>query len=718
MIKTNMTGDGRYQGLVISIGVLLSLIAALLVFNFYTSRLLERNTVLINETNRVANTAQAVIKDLFDAQNSYGEDISSPHMQTLFNRLEENTKIINDTLPVLQGRGVVVLSDGSSVKLPPAQTEVAQESLAVTADQWQLLEPRIKKYLSQARDISVDSLNALVQAATQAKTSSLFMNDALESLTEETAATATSQASSIRFIQIVGVIIIFTYFLIFVFFFVRRLREADERTISAQRETQEILKTVNTGLFLLDKDLKIGNQHSRALTEIVGTDKLTGENLNTVLRNRISDKDLETAQEFIKQLYNPRVKESLVHSLNPLNKIMIHSDSDMGGDSRYLDFKFSRVYRGKEIDKILVDVSDVSEAVRLEKRLEKERAQNDMQMEMLSTILSVDPSIIQDFIANTQRHIERINNILKNPGRSQFELENKLNSIYREMHSLKGESSALKLHSFTKIASDAEDKLHDLQNRGKLSGNDFLPLAVYLDELITLSGTIENLSQRIHSTIPNASQTEGEQPFSPTMSNESLLGTEPPSTDSTVDFLSQFAEDIAERQGKIVQIDASQFDAVVYNEKFKSTLKEISLQFLRNAIVHGVEMPNDRIATGKSEVGTIQLSLTKSDDKVVFVIEDDGAGIDYDKIRNYLVKMGRYDQDSVQELQKNQLLAILFSSGFSTKTTTDEDGGRGVGLDIVKDRVKNLGGKVNVQSEKGAYTRFIVTLPVQELSDV
>lgn len=718
MDKIDMIGKGRYQSLIVSIGVFLTLIAALLVFTFYTSRLLERNAVLINETNRVANSAQAVIKDLFDAENSYGEDISSPHMQTLFGRLEENADTINQILPILQEGGVVTLSDGVAVNLPPVQTELAQQSVDITAEQWQLLEPRIREYLTRAKDITVDSSVPLARASTQAKTSSLFINDALETLTQETASSAIKQASTIRLIQIIGVAIIFFYFLVFVFFFVRRLREADAQTFEAQRETQEILRTVNTGLFLLDKDLKIGNQYSKALTGIVGTDKLTGENLNTVLRNRISDKDLETAQEFIKQLYNPRVKESLVHSLNPLHKIMIHSDSDVGADSRYLDFKFSRVYRDKEIDKILVDVSDVSEAVRLEKRLEKERAQNDMQMEMLSTILSVEASIIQDFIVNTQRHIERVNNILKNPGSSQFELENKLNAIYREMHSLKGESSALKLHSFTKIASDAEDKLHALQNKGKLSGNDFLPLAVYLDELITLTSTIENLSQRIHATAPTT--TSHEQDTTPsTVFDNNAIGAKSLGKNSAVGFLEQFAQDIAERQGKQVKINASQFEEAVYNsESFKATLKEISLQFLRNAIVHGVETPNERLAKGKREVGTIQLNLTKSDGKIVFMIEDDGAGIDYDKIRNYLVKMGRYDQDSVQELQKNQLLAILFSSGFSTKTTTDEDGGRGVGLDIVKDRVKNLGGRVNVQSEKGAYTRFIVTLPVQELSNV
>lgn len=713
-MQTTQSNTKRYQGLIFSILVLLTLIALLLVFTFYSSNLLHKNAILINETNRVANASHAVIKDLFDAQNSYGEDISSPHMQTLFGRLEDNTELINQLLPLLEDGGVVTLSDGTTIVLNPVQTSTAQQNISITSEQWHLLEPRIKKYLAQARDITKDSSGALTRASTQAKTSSLRINDSLEKLTQEVAGIATKEAATIRLIQIIGVVIILAYFLVFVFFFVRRLRQSDMQIEIARRETENIMKTVSTGLFLLDKDLVIGNQHSGALSEIVGTNRLAGESLSTVLRNRISDKDLETAQEFIKQLYNPRVKESLVHSLNPLNKIMIHSDTDVGAQSRYLDFKFSRVYEGKEIDKILVDVSDVSEAVRLEQRLELERAQNDMQMEMLSAILSVSPTVIQEFVINTQRHIERVNNVLKNPGSSQFELENKLNAIYREMHSLKGESSALKLHSFTKIAGDAEDKLHVLQNKTKLSGNDFLPLAVHLDELITLTATIESLGQRIHATPPVAPKADVQSDGMPVDSKIS----DGKNADTTVDFLSQFAQDIAERQGKLVQVDASRFETVEYRDSLKTALKEISLQLLRNAIVHGVETPSERFTIGKSETGTIKLSLTKSDDKIVFVVEDDGAGIDYDKVRAYLVKTGRYNEESVKDLQKNQLLAILFSSGMSTKSNTDEDGGRGVGLDIVKDRVKALGGKINVQSEKGIYTRFIVTLPAQEDSNV
>ncbi|MDN5733298.1 MAG: Hpt domain-containing protein, partial [Psychrobacter sp.] len=475
MATTPNIDNKRYQGLIISIALFLSLIGALLAFTFYTSSLLERNTALIDQTNQVANSAQSVIKDLFDLDNSYGEDTSSPHIQRVLSRLEENTSLITNSLSAIEQGGKITDSTGESYNLPKVD-DSAQANIAAAKEQWQALEPKIQTYLKDADNIMVPSADDLTRAVEQAKTSSLLINDSLDNLTRDVFSNAERQATTIRLIQVLGVAAIFAYFLIFVFFFVRRLRETDAEAAAARRETQEIMETVNTGLFLLDKDLKIGQQHSRALNGIIGADNLAGENFTSVLRGRISDKDLNTTKQFIEQLYNPRVKEKLVDSLNPLHKVMLHNAGEnKGADSRFLDFKFSRVYDKKDIARILVNVNDVSDAVYLEQRLEKERSQNDMQIEMLTTILNVNPKIINEFIANTDAHINKMNNILKNPGSSQYELENKLKAIYREMHSLKGEASALKLHSFTKIASDAEDKLHALQNQGQLSGNDFLP---------------------------------------------------------------------------------------------------------------------------------------------------------------------------------------------------------------------------------------------------
>ncbi len=731
MATTHNVDNKRYRSLIISIALFLSLIGALLAFTFYTSSLLERNTVLIDKTNQVANSAQAVIKDLFDLDSSYGEDTNSPHIQRVLERLEQNTALITSSITAIEQGGEITDVDGKSYDLPKINNN-SQTKVAAANEQWLLLEPKIQTYLKDADNIMVDSSDELIQAVEQAKTSSLLINDSLDQLTDEVFINAERQADTIRLIQILGVAAIFAYFLIFVFFFVRRLRDTDAEALAARRETQEIMETVNTGLFLLDKDLNIGQQHSRALNGIIGEDRLAGENFADVLRGRISDKDLRTTRQFIEQLYNPRVKEKLVDSLNPLHKVMLHNASgEESTTSRFLDFKFSRVYEDKDIARILVNVNDVSDAVYLEQRLEKERSQNDMQIEMLTTILNVNPKIINEFISNTKAHIDKMNNILKNPGSSQFELEGKLKAIYREMHSLKGEASALKLHSFTKIASDAEDKLDALQNQGKLSGNNFLPLAVHLDDLLSLSNTIETLGERINQAAPKANNNA-----KPVMSvktvpqpsvvqaqvadvattninvdggNEIDLSDE--SDDEHLSYYQDFAKDIAIRQGKKIQLNGHNLAYINIPERLKQPIKEISIQLLRNAVVHGIESPEARQSAGKSAIGSIDLEMQRDSQNLIIALQDDGQGIDYEGIRHKLIADGRFTQEEASQMTHGDLLKTLFASGFSTKEHADEDGGRGVGLDVIKALVKEHNGKLNVNTELGKMTRFVITLP-------
>ena len=730
MATTPNVDNKRYQGLIISIALFLSLIGALLAFTFYTSNLLERNTALIDQTNQVANSAQAVIKDLFDLDSSYGEDTKSPHIQRVLSRLEQNTTLITNSIAAIEQGGTITDEEGNSYDLPNIDSN-AQTNIAAANEQWKALEPKIQAYLKDADNVMVPSADELTQAVEQAKTSSLFINDSLDNLTKDVFNSAERQATTIRLIQVLGVAAIFTYFLIFVFFFVRRLRETDAEAFAARRETQEIMETVNTGLFLLDKDLNIGQQHSRALNNIIGSERLAGENFTNVLRGRISDKDLKTTQQFIEQLYNPRVKEKLVDSLNPLHKVMLHNVSDNKNlDNRFLDFKFSRVYDDKDIARILVNVNDVSDAVYLEQRLEKERSQNDMQIEMLTTILNVNPKIINEFISNTQAHIEKMNNILKNPGSSQYELENKLKAIYREMHSLKGEASALKLHSFTKIASDAEDKLHALQNQGQLSGNDFLPLAVHLDDLLSLSNTIATLGERINRSAPtpmtssNPVSNSGQAATSGTerLSAKAEVGSvgtdggldidlDGDAEDDLLAFYDEFAKEIAARQGKQVQLKSKTLTKTDIPAYLTKPVKEISIQLLRNAVVHGIETPSARHSAGKSDTGVIDLEVQHNGSDFMLVVQDDGQGIDYESIRNKLSTEGRFTAEEASQLSQGDLLKQLFSSGFSTKEHADEDGGRGVGLDIIKAKIKEYGGKLNVNSELGQMTRFVITLP-------
>lgn len=708
--------QNRYTSIIISVVVFLLLTSGVLATSVYNSLKIRDLRAGTSLTSDLRSDMPALTQELY-LLNVMRQSQAPVAVQ------QEQTAVINALITEMDSE-ITTLKEGGEVSIRGEQvdyqalTQADQvQTIQSTDTLWDNYTAQAQNFLNTSTVLDAATLESQFGMPTQA------IYDNATTLADSLNAENGSRAAFLRNLQIFGISFAIIYFIVFVLYFVRRLKRSDEELIVARRETQEIMQTVNTGLFLLDKDLNIGQQHSKALTDIIGSDQLAGKNFANVLRGRISDKDLTTTRQFIEQLYNPRVKEKLVDALNPLHKVMLHSASDeQENSSRFLDFKFSRVYEDKDIARILVNVNDVSDAVFLEQRLEKERSQNDMQIEMLTTILNVNPKIIHEFITNTKSHIDKMNNTLKNPGSSQYELEVKLKAIYREIHSLKGEASALKLHSFTKIASDAEDKLHALQNQGQLSGNDFLPLTVHLDDMLSLSNTIETLGERINRSMPASAQ-----PAASTASTDSagidILSVDTQiNTDTKVSlnddtdshllaYYQDFTQDIASRQNKQVQLTSDSLGRIKIPARLQSAVKEISIQLLRNAVVHGVETPTERTSSGKSAVGTIDLEIKNEADSLVITLQDDGQGIDYDRVRERLVTMGRFSQDEAANLSQSELLTQLFSSGFSTKDDADEDGGRGVGLDIIKATVQEYDGKLNVNSERGRMTRFVVTLP-------
>jgi len=130
---------------------------------------------------------------------------------------------------------------------------------------------------------------------------------------------------------------------------------------------------------------------------------------------------------------------------------------------------------------------------------------------------------------------------------------------------------------------------------------------------------------------------------------------------------------------------------------------------LRNAVAHGIEEPAERTAIGKPEAGRITLSLFRDGAEVVLEVQDDGAGMDHDAIRERAIERGLLDQDA--EIAPDDLLQFVLQPGFSTATEVSQVAGRGVGMDAVLSEVKQLGGTLDIHSEQGSGTRFTVRLP-------
>ncbi|MEW4262786.1 chemotaxis protein CheW [Priestia aryabhattai] len=136
------------------------------------------------------------------------------------------------------------------------------------------------------------------------------------------------------------------------------------------------------------------------------------------------------------------------------------------------------------------------------------------------------------------------------------------------------------------------------------------------------------------------------------------------------------------------------------------------VHLLRNAVDHGIEMPQMRLKNGKNEKGTIRLKAYHSGNHVFIDLEDDGAGINREKILQKALDQGIIDGKTAETLTDKQVYELIFASGFSTAEQISDVSGRGVGLDVVKNTIESLGGSVTIDSNEGYGSRFSIQLPL------
>ncbi|MDB2373281.1 chemotaxis protein CheA [Psychrosphaera haliotis] len=136
------------------------------------------------------------------------------------------------------------------------------------------------------------------------------------------------------------------------------------------------------------------------------------------------------------------------------------------------------------------------------------------------------------------------------------------------------------------------------------------------------------------------------------------------------------------------------------------------VHLVRNSVDHGIEMPDDREASGKARMGMVRLSASQEGDHILLTIEDDGKGMDPEKLKEIAINKGVLDPDAAQRLSDKEAYSLIFAPGFSTKEEISDISGRGVGMDVVKTKITQLNGSVEINSELGKGTTLEIKVPL------
>lgn len=173
----------------------------------------------------------------------------------------------------------------------------------------------------------------------------------------------------------------------------------------------------------------------------------------------------------------------------------------------------------------------------------------------------------------------------------------------------------------------------------------------------------------------------------------------------------KMVRDLARESGKLVDVQVSGLE-VEADRMVLQGLKDPVMHLLRNALAHGVEVPAERTANGKPANAVVGLGFAVTDGRLVLNVEDDGRGLDFDRIRAKAMDLGLFTADEAAELSRQNLIDLIFDPGFSTKGAVDDLSGRGMGLSVVRESVTMMNGTVEVLPREPAGTRFRISLPL------
>src|SRR6185503_9795225 len=277
-------------------------------------------------------------------------------------------------------------------------------------------------------------------------------------------------------------------------------------------------------------------------------------------------------------------------------------DNGHGGkETRYLQFDFHRVMGPKGIKHVLCSVGDITSSVLLAKELQESQENANAQLDMMLGMMHVDPLQLGSFLDSTETGLQLINAILKEPARTDAEFRKKLNGLFRELHSIKGEASALNLMSIAHRVHSLEDMVSELKKKAELSGNDFLPMVLKLDDLPAHLRGVREMASRLtvikdSAPEPAAPAPAAPQPASGGRQAGSAADRGAPKDDMSP-TLHAMAERLAHDHNKRFKLTITGLSEVP--KAYLPTVKDCVIQMLRNSAVHGIETVDVRRAQTK-----------------------------------------------------------------------------------------------------------------------
>ena len=378
-------------------------------------------------------------------------------------------------------------------------------------------------------------------------------------------------------------------------------------------------------------------------------------------------------------------------TLDDINPLMeLHYSGGGSSGKKVFQCGFATIERNQGEVFVLVSIYDITARVELQRRLAEEENRRHEEMKAVFEFIQVDPRVFRDFLDDMEYEFEQIDMILKNEKLSTHEV---LVEIYQSIHAIKANAVILGLDTFSEKVHNMESKIKKMREQEEVAFNFMLDLTMDIEKLIQEKDKFKTTINRINLLKSGGSGEDMSQ-----------------ARHVLVETLTNTVKKVSGDMGKKIKFAAYRIDDSAIENGPRRIIKEALIQLVRNSAVHGIETPQDRITLGKDETGTIRLSIGIEDEKIHIELGDDGRGLDYDKIAKKALRLNLIKPEDSKN--KSALLKVIFSPGFSTAETEGLHAGRGIGLNLVQDRIHDGKGSIKVQTENGKGTVFHIHFPL------
>ncbi len=494
-----------------------------------------------------------------------------------------------------------------------------------------------------------------------------------------------------------------------------------------EKQLTEIFESIPVGIITIDSLGFIEPHYSKFCEHLFGVGNLANEKVfDRIFKpglNELKESDQKGAYALVDALGQTSDVFHLLSTAFP--KRIVIPEVEAGKGKKYLEVSYQPIVLSGKVDRILLMFTDSTGANTATTEV---ALQNKMQMirdRKIAEIRSVGPDLIRMGVDELGKLI----NVLK----QYFENDDWF-LTFNDMHSLKGNARLLGLKSLSEMVHDLETSVSKIVNEDfdpERQANCKSAFAEIEKEWSEYKLLYESMSEEFGL---KENQSEAQQAVDPrsqalvTRYNDLLQNDPKPdstflrdrvqlaisavnqiSSDSFKSIAVARAEEVASSAKKLVRVEFFGPPVNLPSDS-KSLINDCILHVVSNAIAHGIELPEERLKQGKTEMGTISFKFQEDKGVIHIEISDDGKGIDVARVLQLATQKGLVTLEQSMQMSDDQIINIIFEPGFSTAATVDHVAGRGVGLAAVKEKLQLSEGDIKVTSKgHGKGTKFVIT---------